>query len=71
MPVHRKIYKSGNSVVISLPGWLLEQHGVGIGDSFVMVSQPGVGIQLTPVSAEEVANNRWMNKGIDRVEKPP
>lgn len=69
MAVYRKIYKSGNSVVISLPAWLLEQHGLEVGDYFIMKSSPGVGVQLTPASQEDKDRDRWSNKGIDRNKK--
>jgi antitoxin component of MazEF toxin-antitoxin module len=66
MPIYRRIFKTGNSVVISLPAYVLDQQGVEVGDYFIVKSQPDVGVFLRPAKAEEKNSDRWARKGVDR-----
>lgn len=38
MATIRRLYKQGNSIVVSVPGWMLEQNELGLGDDVVMMS---------------------------------
>lgn len=47
MAVKRKIWKQGNSLVISLPDWMLEQNGIAKGDKVDVDCYPGQMITIT------------------------
>lgn len=38
MATIRRLYKQGNSVVVSVPGWMLEFAGMVVGDEVMMES---------------------------------
>lgn len=40
MATIRRLYKQGNSVVLSIPGWMLDYAGMAVGDEVLMESQP-------------------------------
>ncbi|MCK5614433.1 hypothetical protein KAR91_71875 [Candidatus Pacearchaeota archaeon] len=50
MAMFRRIFKQGNSAVITIPLYLLEQQGVEIGDYFKLDSYPNQMLTLTPVT---------------------
>jgi len=48
----RKIFRTGNSAVVSLPADVLEQVGLALGDSVVVVADPEQRqIIITPMEA--------------------
>jgi putative addiction module antidote len=48
----RKIFRTGNSTVVSLPADVLEQVGLELGDAVTVVADPeGQQIIITPVKA--------------------
>lgn len=47
MSVRRKLWKQGNSLVVSLPDWMLEQNGLKRGDYVDVDCYPGQMITLT------------------------
>lgn len=54
----RRLYKQGNSLVISLPGWLVEQVNMKVGDEFVVEAIGKTEIRLRPRAVEEAINRR-------------
>jgi antitoxin component of MazEF toxin-antitoxin module len=47
----RRIFKQGNSQVISIPGYALAELGLDVGDYFIMEVLGTKGIYLTPRTA--------------------
>jgi len=48
MAVRRRIYRQGNSAVISLPTWALDYCKVEVGDYFVVEAMDVPGLKLLP-----------------------
>lgn len=48
MPVIRRVYKQGNSYVVSLPLWALEQLGMVKGDQFTLELLGRTELRLRP-----------------------
>lgn len=46
MPTLRRIYQQGNSYVVSLPSWMLEQIEVTKGDTVILDVKPGKHIKI-------------------------
>lgn len=63
MPLIRRVYKQGNSYVVSLPEWILEQMKMEVGDRFTVEPIGRKEIRLRPY---------WENmsiEGLERAEK--
>ena len=58
MATIRRLFKQGNSVVVSIPGWMLEQNGLAVKDQVLIESvEPRGVMQLqkwNPPKAGEV-----------------
>jgi len=48
MPLTRRVYQQGNSLVISLPLWMLEIIGVKKGDTVTLLVDQNNGITIRP-----------------------
>lgn len=48
MPIRRRVYRQGNSWVISIPEWALDHCHLSSGDYFELSIVPGPAILLTP-----------------------
>lgn len=48
MPTLRRVYRQGNSCVISIPVWALNHCGLEIGGYFTLDLTPGPAIVLKP-----------------------
>jgi antitoxin component of MazEF toxin-antitoxin module len=49
----RKIFKQGNSAVISLPDYLLAEMGLAVGDYFIVEGLGSRSVLLTPRTAKD------------------
>ncbi len=63
MAIHRRVYKQGNSLVVSLPGWMLEELGIGKADYFKIEYSKSGYLKLTPVSSESKQADRYSRTG--------
>ena len=70
MPVYRRPYVQGNSVVVTLPLYMLEEQGIEPGDYFIVSRFESDGILLKRVSSEHKEGDRWARKGTWRTAKP-
>lgn len=55
MSINRRVYKQGNSAVISIPRWLWGEIGADIGAVVEVVGYPGQMITVTLLKSKEVA----------------
>ena len=63
----RKIFRTGNSAVVSLPADVLEQVGLALGDSVSVVADPGSRqIIITPVEASLPGVRSDLLERVDR-----
>lgn len=53
--VYRRLFKQGNSLVFSVPGYMLDKAGVGRGDYFMIEQRNDGVIVLTGATAQSVA----------------
>ena len=61
MVIHRRIYRQGNSRVISLPAWLLGGMNCDVGDKVQLESTAGGVVTMT--KAEEVQTEEKEQQG--------
>lgn len=47
MAISRKVYRQGNSCVISFPRWILEQIGAELGSKVEIIPYPGRMLTIT------------------------
>jgi antitoxin component of MazEF toxin-antitoxin module len=53
--VYRKLYKQGNSVVFSVPSYMLDRAGIDAGDYFLVEQVSSGVIHLTGTSKASIA----------------
>lgn len=63
MAIHRRVYKQGNSTVISLPAWMLGELGIGVTDYFKVEFSKSGYLKLTPVSKAQKRKDPWTRTG--------
>jgi len=54
MPVKRRVYQQGNSLVVSIPQWMLDTIGVKKGDYIALVSEGKNKIVMHAVKLKDV-----------------
>jgi antitoxin component of MazEF toxin-antitoxin module len=54
----RRIFKQGNSAVVTIPMYLLAELGLEIGDYFIIEGLGSRGVFMTPRTAKEVEARR-------------
>lgn len=55
MPIRRRVYRQGNSWVISIPEWALDHCHLPLGGYFELTLVSGCAIMLTPHLPAETA----------------
>jgi len=53
MAVIRKVSKSGSSLIVTIPGWMLEQIRCTVGDRIAMVCYPDQMITIEKMRPEQ------------------
>jgi len=67
MAIYRRIYKQGNSFVLTLPSWMLDELELKVGDSMLMrLDKPSRAVVLYGTPADEVLKDRYAKKGVER-----
>ena len=67
MGVYRKIFRQGNSAVVSLPEYVLTELDCDIGDYMLLKLGAGGCLILTPKSAEERGGDRNRRLGTRKL----
>ena len=67
MAVRRRIYRQGNSAVISLPTWALDYCKVEVGDYFVIEAMDVPGLKLLPDAGRRLSGGK--DEGGERMEE--
>jgi antitoxin component of MazEF toxin-antitoxin module len=70
MAVYRKPYRSGTSVVVAIPYYMLEDLNVEPGDYFKVERLRDNALRLTPVTAESRNEDRYASAGTWRAPVP-
>lgn len=67
--VFRRIYMAGNSVVVTLPAFMLDQLGVSVGDYLGFEVTPGPYLKATPSSCASTVAMFYHEKERERKRK--
>ena len=70
MAVYRKPYRSGTSVVVAIPYYMLEEMNVERGDYFLLKRIGASTIELVVKKSDEVLKDRYRRNGTWKVAKP-
>ena len=70
MATIRRLFRQGNSVVMSIPGWMLERNYLEVGDQVVLMSVDPQGDLLfrkwnPPVQGDVVTEKKEGNEEIE------
>ena len=68
MAIYRRIYRQGNSYVLTLPSWMLSELDLVVGDSMLLrLDKSSRAVVLYGTPAAEVVTDRYARKGIERM----